>query len=358
MTNENIKKVKQLSPFSREFWMKKGHNEEEADYMRNSIRPIRKEYWMKRGYSEEEAIIKAKETKDSNNVKGSKASQKRDFITMREDSHRCKEYWMKRGYSEEEAIIKVSEVQSTFSLTKMIEEHGYVEGYSKWLDRQIKWQNTLNERFSGENRKILNASKNPIKMRDGESKENVIRRMRQERNMILYASVEELVESIREDLSKITIKKLMTPIDYINKFISKLQLEILEISCEKMANNIKEFFDSESRMYFVDTGKYKSWNLYTPQGLLRSSLEIYFYMQWKERGLNVEDLFIGENYPNSNFKYDFKYNEDYIEICPMYNMVREEKYTAKMDVKRKLFGCIMLTNRKEIDEYINSRSNR
>lgn len=146
----NKTQTKRPSPFSKEFWMEKinpstgiNFTEEEADFERNSIRPIRKEYWMKQGFSEDDAIIKAKETKDSNDNNNISTKLNRTSL-----SPRCKEYWMLRGFSEEEAIEKVSESQRTFSLDICIEKFGEEEGRKRWVKRQEKWYENFNTNFS------------------------------------------------------------------------------------------------------------------------------------------------------------------------------------------------------------------
>ena len=77
----------------------------------------------------------------------------------RKTSKRCKEFWIKNGYSEEEAKEKVSERQRTFALDICIEKYGEVDGLQRWLDRQEKWQNTLNSK-SEEELLIIKKKKN------------------------------------------------------------------------------------------------------------------------------------------------------------------------------------------------------
>jgi predicted nucleic acid-binding protein len=65
-----------------------------------------------------------------------------------------------------------------------------------------------------------------------------------------------------------------------------------------------------------------------------------------------------KKYPNQNrsLRYDFYlpfYNR-YIEISPLYNKC--EKIKKKIDEKKMLFECVVLTTEKEIIEYIKSLS--
>ena len=52
-------------------------------------------------------------------------------------------YWLSQGYSEEEAKEKLKERQTTFTLEKCIEKYGEEAGRQRWLDRQEKWQTSL-----------------------------------------------------------------------------------------------------------------------------------------------------------------------------------------------------------------------
>jgi hypothetical protein len=52
-------------------------------------------------------------------------------------------YWLNKGFNEDEAKVKQSERQKTFSLKKCIKKYGPIEGYTVWLNRQVKWQKTL-----------------------------------------------------------------------------------------------------------------------------------------------------------------------------------------------------------------------
>lgn len=142
-----------ISPYSQEFWTAKinpdtglNYTADEADFQRNSRRPIRKEYWMVKGHSEEESIQLAADHKANNNQSGSDSSKNRDKAEIQAHNSRSKSYWTLRGYSEEEAIEIVSELQVTFSLEICIEKHGEEKGREIWQARQDKWQSTLNDK--------------------------------------------------------------------------------------------------------------------------------------------------------------------------------------------------------------------
>lgn len=146
-----------ISPYSRDFWTSKinpntgkYYTKDESDYERNSRRPIRKEYWIKKGYSEEESEMLALKTKNKNNIKGSKKSKKINPEIHKVNSKRCIEYWINLGYSKIEAKEKVSEQQATFTLEKCIKKYGEEVGKQRWLKRQEKWKETIDNKTDGE----------------------------------------------------------------------------------------------------------------------------------------------------------------------------------------------------------------
>lgn len=52
-------------------------------------------------------------------------------------------YWTRQGFTEDEAKQKVSESQRTFTLAKLIRQHGEEEGRRRWEDRQERWLNSF-----------------------------------------------------------------------------------------------------------------------------------------------------------------------------------------------------------------------
>ena len=99
------------------------------------------EYWIKRGYSEQEAkkIISEKQSKLA------KKNIARGKDELRKSSVRCVEHWLKMGFDEKTAKEKVAEIQRTFTLDKCIKKYGEDKGKEVWLNRQIKWQDSLNK---------------------------------------------------------------------------------------------------------------------------------------------------------------------------------------------------------------------
>lgn len=146
---EDLKK-KYRSPMQWQFWIirekinpdtGKVFTEDEAKFHVNSFRRTKFEYWLKRFSSVEEAQIEYDKFKEySRNllkVERVKSKGKKDRTPTQIG------YWLKKGYSKEEAIEKLRERQLTFTLEKCIKKYGEEEGRKRYLDRQIKWQETI-----------------------------------------------------------------------------------------------------------------------------------------------------------------------------------------------------------------------
>jgi len=119
------------------------------------------------------------------------------------------------------------------------------------------------------------------------------------------------------------------------------------------------FSEKESDKIFevLGTGKSYGYRLYTEKGLLRSALEIEFYKLCISHKIN---FLLDKNYPNSNFRYDFYLPEKnlYIEISPNYNKKGNEKYTEKINKKKKIFNCLIIKNIQEIESFFEEIINK
>ena len=159
---ENYKPI--LSPYTTEFWIKKGYTIEEANLKIKESRSTSKEHWIKKGYSEEEATqrirILQKKNSDKLQVKRNESPEQYDNILQPQ-----LKYWTKRGYSEQDAIHKVKERQTTFTLEKCIEKYGKDKGTNVYNDRQEKWLKKLHANFEkyGDGRSIQSKWANDIK---------------------------------------------------------------------------------------------------------------------------------------------------------------------------------------------------
>lgn len=334
------------SPFSQLFWVNKGYTPEEADFKRNSMRPIRKEYWMAKGESEESAVLLALKTKTDNNKKGARASGDRPKDQIKLSSPRCKEYWIdKFGFSETEAKKRVSEQQITFSLDICIEKHGLILGTEIFNTRQRNWQNTLYSKPIAEIQD-MHRRRNGIVLSD--NIEETIQHLNKVRRMSLVANLDDFYEYVKNLLDDLP-SLLFDDFHIFMAKLPKIQVQILLVnySLSEIEHKISDLFSKIPQKFIIKNCKYSYNSMRTKDGLLRSSLEIYFY----EKFIDRFTFKIDKPYPNSTFRYDFFIKDMYIEICPDY--YRNEEYRLKMDKKQKLFGCKFLKNKSEIDEFYN-----
>ena len=127
--------------------------QEDPDFDKKNSRYC-KEFWMRKGHSEEESIQLAYDetAKNRNKLKDIK---KEDPDYQKGKSWVSYKYWMKKGMSEDEAKKHVSKLQATFSLEKCIEKHGEEEGRKVWQKRQDKWLKTLDDKTDEEKLEIL-----------------------------------------------------------------------------------------------------------------------------------------------------------------------------------------------------------
>ena len=352
---ECLKRQPRCSPFSREFWMNKGYSLEDADFKRNSMRPIRKEYWMAQGYSEQDAIIKALETKDSNNKKGAKKAASRPKEDIRKNNHRCIEYYVERGYSKTEAEQMLSDHQVWFSLDICVAKHGPIQGYQVWLDRQNKWQETLKSK-SADEIKDMNKKKNAYRLDLFETVDHAIDALNSKRGMTLVKTWEEFDQVVQY---KIDSGFFHTTESYFYDLqVPKIQKEILNMTFESFSQRYGHLFYSLPSDLKIKANWQRKTKK-TMEGYLRSSLEIYFYDMFFKNKLNdLYEIQIDKRYPDSSFRFDFgltcknSSSTIYIEICPMILHTGYELYSEKMLKKQKLFNCILLATKAEVDQFI------
>jgi hypothetical protein len=97
-----------------------------------------KEFWMNKGHSEEESVELAYNETQKNRNK-LKEIRKEDPDYQKGKSWSSYKYWMERGMDEKSAKEHVKKAQATFTLEKCIEKYGEEEGRKKWQERQEKW---------------------------------------------------------------------------------------------------------------------------------------------------------------------------------------------------------------------------
>lgn len=339
---------KYISPFSREFWLNRGYSIEEADFKRNSMRPIRPEYWIKQGYNKIDANRKAKETKDTNNKKGSKVRASMSKSDQRKYSPRCIEYWIDKGFNSKEAKQKVKQVQRTFTIDKCIEKYGLVDGIAKYKNRQDKWIKTLNNKSKKETNEI-NLKKNIYNLHNHNSISDLCKFYEEKTKEPLFQNLNDYIKYVENKIFRDhPTWKYMPAKRFIDKKMKITQKRVFEHLDIQYDNHISQLFKSSK---YLNQGKFHAYHKMTDIGLLRSSYEIYFYEEFKNKFPNII-MEIDGRYPNSNFRYDFLIRGQYIEISPCYNIYDKIKKT--IDKKSKLFNCIILTTIEEIDRFINN----
>jgi hypothetical protein len=141
---ENYKEI--LSPYTVEFWIKKGYDIETANIKIKENRPTNINYWLAKGYNEVEANHKLsmfqKEAGDEFIKKINEDPTKYNNIRQNQI-----QYWLDRGFSDDEANKKIKEWQTTFTLEKCIKRYGEEKGTRVFNDRQEKWIKSLYANF-------------------------------------------------------------------------------------------------------------------------------------------------------------------------------------------------------------------
>lgn len=107
--------------------------------------PFSKQFYLKKGFTEEEAEQKVKDIVSS-------VKEKRRINNSNTSSI---EYWLKKCDGDEAKARKaLKERQSTFTLEKCIKKFGEEEGKKRWQERQDKWIGTLDQKTDEEKAEI------------------------------------------------------------------------------------------------------------------------------------------------------------------------------------------------------------
>jgi hypothetical protein len=103
-----------------------------------------KEYWLKRGFNEEESTLNIEYV--LNNLHKKTWNKRRNKPELYKDVNTTQiDYWIKKGFNKEEAKEKIKERQETFSRKICIEKYGYKKGLEVFINRQEKWIESLNK---------------------------------------------------------------------------------------------------------------------------------------------------------------------------------------------------------------------
>lgn len=123
-----------------------------------SDKQITLNFWIFRGWNEEEAKEKIKKNQKNNSqkfIKKRKANPEKYKSVFNTNI----EYYIKRGHVDPEKAL--SDRQRTFTLGRCIQKYGDIEGREIFKNRQIRWQETLQNK---ENIDIINKRKDSNSM--------------------------------------------------------------------------------------------------------------------------------------------------------------------------------------------------
>jgi len=240
-------------------------------------------------------------------------------------------YWLKKGYSEKEATQKLKERQTTFSLDICTEKYGEEEGLKRFKERQDKWQNTLKSKPQSEIDK-MNSLKNPIIVKENESRDDYHTRLEKIGKMCIYDDIE-LKDFITNSLKNPKWLYLCK-----NEFIKSLPYcGNSKYYPDEILNDINFNFPSENLVHKVGI----FYSLKTPEGYLRSMLEINFYFELKKRKINFEVEKFYNITTNKKYKSDFFIKDEnlHIEIAGTEGNLL---YDEKMEFKERTFDAIII----------------
>jgi hypothetical protein len=290
-------------------------------------------------------------------------NKKKNDGTFKRTSNACIEYYLERGYSEEEAKELIKERQAVGRLDKFIERYGEEVGKKKWEERQIKWQNTLNSKPQEE----IDAIKKKkgfvysLKAKNIMTNEEISLYVSQTSIRLskkLIPSIEDFSNRIKEDIKNNIIYEGIHINEIMNHYTpSQFVLLDIEDPILYMKNFIDVIDKYENANIIQNKGLLKNYTMWSEEGFLRSSLEIFTYEKLKERNILFE---IDKKYPHDNnpgsWRYDFYLPayDVYIEVSPAYDKV--EHVRKRVDEKEKLFGCLVAKNHKEILDILDSIS--
>jgi hypothetical protein len=111
------------------------------------------DYWIDKGHSKEYAITQVANIQSTNSKKRYSKYDK-NSVEYKKQFNTTLEYWMGRGYDVESAKEKLKERQITFSLDKCIDRYGPDVGLTVFNKRQEKWINTLSNKTDDETKEI------------------------------------------------------------------------------------------------------------------------------------------------------------------------------------------------------------
>lgn len=264
------------------------------------------------------------------------------------------EYYLSRGHSHAESAKLLSERQRTFSLEKCILKYGEINGYARWKNRQINWQNKINSKPKEEI--------DFINLKKLQTLESYVARFEE-----FETAYEEYMSFISRNARDYVVSiewlntKLKDVFDYwgYTDRIFKSKIKSYWLGANKIVDGLeycKNLFSEEWGIDFRHRNNEKKrysylFDVYDSYGneiVLRSTKERAFVKMLTDAKIN----FTGEKrYPNSKLKYDFFLPDHnlYIEIC---GFMDDENYRNSMLFKQETFGAVLLDTISDMRQFI------
>ncbi len=356
------------SPFSKKYWVSRGMTENDAIIKIKQMKPIYVEYWINKGYSVDDAKLQIElhlmNTKRAFVIKYGDVEGNKKWAETKEkqgkyNSKRSIDYWLIRGFDLIEANNKLKEYQQTFSLQKCIDKYGEVEGRKKWQNRQIKWQNTLQN---------LNNIDDINKRKDSSS--IIYFKTKYKENWPIEYLIRYKNESFRELLTNIfnfckNKKDIVTyfvinvkyDIKKINQFVNnKFIIEIFKINPAELRQEILNGYD----ITLIKTFGIQR----TIKGYLAHSIGEYEIINFLIDS-NIPFNF-DKNYPKQKFKTGIRYDfylpdlDMYFEYAGMLNMgnsLKPSNNKIKEDYEKKIKEKIKFCQQNQLNCYVSNDYN-
>lgn len=283
--NDNRKKVNPGgTPMQIEYWKKrinsktdKNYTESEALYKIRSQRKLNYEYWIERGFSEEDAKNKAKEQQIYN------SSKRKKYFGITWNQY---EYWMwKENISENEAKAKVSKLQDNYSIKKLMEKYGELEGAERYEEmcRKLSHSQSIGgyiERY-GEDLGEKKYRESIIKRcsNSGVSKESIRFFMNIYKNVRKHLSRDEIYWGISGSKEYFIYDNVSKKIFFYDFTIPSLKI-IIEYHGKRFHPNPK-----------WDRNKWVSWNLSGITADQKREMDLYKNSVAKRFGFDVIEIF-------------------------------------------------------------------
>lgn len=283
--NDNRKKANpDGTPMQIDYWRKRinpktdeNYTEREALYKIRSQRKLNYEYWIERGLSEEDAKNKAREQQIYN------SSRRKKYLGITWNQY---EYWMeKENISENEAKDRVSKLQDNYSIKKLMEKYGKLEGAERYEEMCRKLSHSQSiagfiERY-GEDIGEIKYRESIIKRcsNSGVSKESIRFFVNIYKNLRKHISRDEIYWGISGSKEYFIYDNESKKIFFYDFTIPTLKV-IIEYHGKRFHPNPK-----------WDKNKWKAWNLSGVTADQKRGMDLYKNSVAKRFGFDVIEIF-------------------------------------------------------------------